>query len=256
MSIKEVFKRGRKYPLNFFYGDISEMEKKYELIEGLFVIGKTGEENELFWGVDRIENLKCGLERVKKENNNFIFRYAGKLNDVIRNTKLISDWGYCVKSTYIGYFLEMENIDFQLEDIEYIEKLETKDVKVLLQLERSVFDSLNVSEEELNAWIENEDYIILGYRRNNEIKGFTLIKIYGDEKEWCFFRNLGVAKGQRRKGIGEKLIRRGLQMAKDRGVNRSMLWVSKDNKSARGLYEKIGYRLDENEAETVFSSVE
>ena len=255
MVIKEVFERGREYPLNFFYGDISELEKKYEIPEGLFVLGAKGEERELFWGVDTMDNLKSGLKRIREENDDFIFRYAGMLDDVIENTRIISDWGYHIKSTYVGYFLEMENEDFYLEDIECIEELKEQDVMEFLMLERSVFDILNVAEEELNEWVQNEDYMVLVYKINEEIKGFSIIKIYGDEKEWCFLRALGVAKEERGKGIGETLIRSGLQLANDRGIKKSMLWVDIDNKGARGLYEKIGYKLDENESETVFSTV-
>lgn len=256
MVIEEVFKRGREYPLNFFYGDIKEMEKKYEFPGGLFVLGENGEERELFWGVDTMDNLKGGLKRIREENDDFIFRYAGKLDDVIKNTKVISDWGYHIKSTYVGYFLEVESKDFYTEDMQSIEKLEEKDLREFLRLERSIFDFLNVSKEELNEWIQNEDYMVLGYKIGGQIKGFAIIKIYGDEKEWCFLRNLGVAEEERGKGIGETLMRSGLKLAKDRGIKKSMLWVDINNKGARRLYEKIGYKLDENESETVFSTVE
>lgn len=254
MTVNGIFERGIKFPKNFFYGDLSNIEKIYELSEGLFVIAKDEGENVLFWGVNELEDLKSGLKVIEKENNNFRFTYAGNLNDVLDTTKIISEWGNPVKNTHVGYFLDMKDTDLSVSDKNNIEELELSEIERMLQFERSVFDSFNVSEEELNDWVKSDDYIILVYKINEEIKGFTMMNIYGDEKDQCFVRNLGVAKDQRRKGIGEKLILSGLQMAQNRGVKKSMLWVGLNNTGARSLYDKIGYKLNENEAEVVFNS--
>ncbi len=252
MTINEIFEKGRKYPVNFFYCNLNKIEKTYEFAGGFFVIGKDGEENVLFWGVNKLDDLKRGLDEIKKENKNFRFTYAGNLDNVLEATETICEWGYSVKNTHVGYVLDMNNSDFQIDNMSSIEELSSSDIKKLLQIERKIFDSYNVSEEELIEWVKSDDYINLVYKKDEEIVAYIFISIYGDKKDRCFVRNLGVVESQRRKGIGEKLILRGLQIAKDKGAEKSMLWVGFHNKGARSLYEKIGYELDESEAEVVF----
>lgn len=84
-KIEELFEKGRSYPENFFYGDMFGEVKSYESKEGIFLLGKTSEEMELFWGVNHLDDLRSNIERIKKDNPNinFIFRYGSKLNDVI-----------------------------------------------------------------------------------------------------------------------------------------------------------------------------
>lgn len=93
---------------------------------------------------------------------------------------------------------------------------------------------------------------ILVYKDNQKLKGFVIINIYGKNRENCFIRNLGVSSSHRGQGIGKKLLLSGLNIAKEYGVKKSMLWVGIENKIARNLYEKVGYNLNKNEAEVVF----
>lgn len=58
MDVEEILKKGRSYPENFFYGDVSKIGKIYELPEGLFLLVRTSTENELLWGANTIDDLK------------------------------------------------------------------------------------------------------------------------------------------------------------------------------------------------------
>lgn len=85
MKIEKFLEKGRSYPENFFYGNMLGDVKLYESPEGIFLLGKTSEEMELFWGVNHLDDLRGNIEKIKNENPNisFIFRYGNKLNDVI-----------------------------------------------------------------------------------------------------------------------------------------------------------------------------
>ena len=50
-------------------------------------------------------------------------------------------------------------------------------------------------------------------------------------------------------GIGSELIKWGMEELKKQGYSKVSLWVLKDNHSARGFYEKIGFRHDGTEKE-------
>lgn len=253
MQFEKIYEKGRSYPQNFFYGDMLGNIKLYEFQEGIFLLGNTSEEMELLWGVNKLEDLKYSIEKIKNENPdiNFIFRYAGNLNNVLERKEIINKWGYANKDIYVGHCLSFENIlvERSYRAIEYLEKNE---IKEFLSLEKEVFDSFNVSEKELQDWLSNGDHIILTYKESNKIIGFIIIELYGTNNQNCFIRNVGVCKAERGKGIGKELILFGLEEAKRKGASKAMLWVGYDNVIARNLYEKIGFSLDEDEAEVVF----
>lgn len=253
MKLEEIYKKGRSYPQNFFYGDMFGNIKLYEFQEGIFLLGNTSEEMELLWGVNKLEDLKYGIEKVKNENPyiSFIFRYGGNLKDVIEKKEIINKWGYRNKEIYVRYNLSFDNtlIGGSHRAFEYLEKNETKE---FFSLEREVFDSLNVSEEELQNWLNNGDHIILTYKESGKIIAFIIIELYGTNNQNCLIRNLGVSKTERSKGIGKELILFGLEEARKKGASKAMLWVGYDNVIARNLYEKIGFILDEDESEVIF----
>jgi ribosomal protein S18 acetylase RimI-like enzyme len=253
MNLKEVFNKGQNYPENFFYGDMLEVIRLYELQEGLFLLGKTSEETELLWGVNEIKDLKKAIKKIKMENEdvNFIFRYAGELDEVMEKKEIIKQWGYKEKDLYVGYFCDLYTlpVDLTCTSIEY---LSLNNIDNFLLLEREIFNTFNISRQELINWLDSEEYIILIYKEEDIIKGFVVMNLYGDNRQSCFVRSLGVCERERKKGIGKKLILSGLREAKKRGALKSMLWVDLNNIIARNLYEEIGYMIDRKEAEIIF----
>ncbi len=223
----------------------------YDLPECLFILVRTSSNLELFWGVNKLEYLYEGLKKIKKDKSNFIFRYAGLLKEVLKKKKLIEDWGYQVKDLHICYNLNLDIFN-STEKTSFIEHLKDEDKKSLLELERGLFNSFNITKEELDNWLKNDTHLILVYKENNELKGFIIIGVYGENKKKCFIRNIGVQNQARRKGVGKKLLLYGLRIAKEKGIKFCMLWVGIENKIARNLYEKVGFYLNEEEAEVVF----
>lgn len=224
MQLEEIYKKGCNYPENFFYGEILGNAKLYEFPEGIFLLGNTSEEIELLWGVNKLEDLKYSIEKIKNENPdiNFIFRYASNLKDVIKKKEIINTWGYVNKDINVGYRLSFDNMldERSNQAFEYLEKNE---IKEFLSFEKEVFDSFNVSEKELQDWLNNDEHIILTYKVSNKISGFIIIELYGTNNQNCFIRNVGVCKTERGKGIGKELILFGLEEAKRKGASKAML---------------------------------
>lgn len=71
-------------------------------------------------------------------------------------------------------------------------------------------------------------FILTGYR-----------EIYGQKV--CYDGGTGVIKAYQRKGIGEMMLNKLLQLLKEKGVSRFMLEVLENNTPAINLYEKYGF---------------
>lgn len=253
MKFEEIYERGYSYKESFFYGDMLEDSKLYEFAEGVFLLGKTSEDMELLWGVNNLEDLRSSIEKIKKENPDikFIFRYGNSLNEVIEKEKIINQWGYKGKEIYVGYSCTLDNITCQ-EDSSSIEYLKREDINEFLIFDRYLFDSLNITKNQLTTRLDDDHHIILVYKKNKKIIGSIIIELYGRNNMNCFIRNVGVSEVERGKGFGKRLILSGLKEAKKKGALKAMLWVGYDNIIARNLYEKIGFVLDESEAEVIF----
>lgn len=250
MDLDKIINEGKSNKYNFFKGRVEEIINTYESDYGTFLLGKNTNDIELLWGVDDLEDLHNFLDKITDEEPelNFVFRYSGELDDVIKKKDIIEEWGYSSKNLYVGYYYHDIN-DLQIEDDDILFAVRS-DLDEILGLEREIFDSLNISKTELEDLIKND--IVLVYKKKNKIKGFVMIEIYGEKDKNCFIRNLGVEKSERGKGIGKKLLLKGLQEAKRRNVVNSMLWVDRENKIARNLYEKVGYNLNKKESEVIF----
>jgi ribosomal-protein-alanine N-acetyltransferase len=77
---------------------------------------------------------------------------------------------------------------------------------------------------------DEEDLTIIGY---------MIFWIVTDE---LHLLNVAVDPARRRRGIGERLIRRLLQIAEKKKVRKGMLEVRASNMSAQRLYRKFGFR--------------
>ncbi len=250
MDLDKIINEVKSHEYNFFNGKIEEIINKYESDHGTFLLGKNTNDIELLWGVDDLENLHNFLDKITCEEPEltFTFRYSGDLDDVIKKKDIIKAWGYSPKNLYVGYFYH-DIRDIQIEDDDIFIAVRS-DLNEILELEGEIFDSMNISKTELEELIEYD--IVLVYKTNNSVKGFLIMEIYGEKDKNCFIRSLGVKKNERGKGIGKKLLLKGLQEAKRKYVVNSMLWVDKENTIARDLYEKVGYKLNKQESEVIF----
>ena len=89
--------------------------------------------------------------------------------------------------------------------------------------------------------INKEDHLLYGYFINNEMVGYIYLKpIIVDNKKGYLIDALYVLDAYRRQGIGESLVKYGIDLIKDK-VDFVDISVMSNNIAAFKLYEKIGF---------------
>ena len=135
---------------------------------------------------------------------------------------------------------------YEKEDIEQIAKLIDEDWKIAYRgiIDDEYLDNLNYKDREKKvrdkyekekAIVDIEDGIVKGFCRfgENRDEEESLGEIYA----------LYIKNDNRRTGIGEKLITKAKEILMKRGYKEFILWCLKENKNARGFYEKVGGKL-------------
>ena len=94
---------------------------------------------------------------------------------------------------------------------------------------------------------QNEATVYIAYDEDNQPVGFVLN--YHSFSSTALGRiivlnDLYVVAGNRKKGIGQSLIERTFELAKETGAVRVDLGTAKTNTTAQGLYEKLGFVKD------------
>ncbi|MCD8018853.1 MAG: ribosomal protein S18-alanine N-acetyltransferase [Clostridiales bacterium] len=114
--------------------------------------------------------------------------------------------------------------------IEYMTEQDCKEVQALLQ---QCF-SVPWSESSIMDMFRTDGYVNLVARQETTIVGYIGIKSVLDEADII---NVAVSPAWRRKGIGEKLLERLLELAQRRKITRIFLEVRVSNLAAITLYE-------------------
>ena len=99
----------------------------------------------------------------------------------------------------------------------------------------------------LTARMERHESHVLVAASSADVFGFT--QLYPtfcsvDAGRILVLYDLFVSSGQRRQGLGEKLMRAAHEFALEQGAVRLDLETAKDNLPAQALYEKLGYQRD------------
>lgn len=132
---------------------------------------------------------------------------------------------------------------YEYEDIEDIAKLIDDNWKSAYRgiIDDEFLDNLNYKDraERQKKKYEKEKSIV--YIENEEILGFCRL---GESREgledYGEVIALYVREDIHGKGIGKKLINKAKEILKSKGYNKMILWCLKENKNARGFYEKVG----------------
>ena len=82
--------------------------------------------------------------------------------------------------------------------------------------------------------------VVLVAEDEGGVRGFLVALIVGHE---CELENIVVAKGNRRLGLGSKLIRALIDAVRDQKGNHIFLEVRESNVTARSLYETCGFTI-------------
>ncbi|MBS4211199.1 MULTISPECIES: GNAT family N-acetyltransferase [Neobacillus] len=101
--------------------------------------------------------------------------------------------------------------------------------------------------EFLKTRILNGESVIFVAYEGGEAVGFTQLyptfSSVSMQRSWIL-NDLYVKKEYRGKGIGDKLINKAIEMARDTGAKGVLLETASDNFPAQGLYEKIGFKRE------------
>ncbi|MEH7253569.1 GNAT family N-acetyltransferase [Neobacillus niacini] len=95
----------------------------------------------------------------------------------------------------------------------------------------------------------NEDSVVfIAYDEGNPIGFVQLYPSFSSvsmKKSWVL-NDLFVNETARKKGFGEKLIKKAIEYAVDTGAKGILLETGHDNVTAQSLYEKIGFKRESN----------
>lgn len=127
----------------------------------------------------------------------------------------------------------------------YIRPMLTTDIPTVVQIDHASF-TLPWTERSFHYEVSsNENSIPLvavqGEGENAFIVGFIVVWVIIDE---AHIGSVAVSEPYRRFGVGEALIRAGLEQACSRGALQALLEVRANNVGALELYKKLGFKVD------------
>ena len=125
-----------------------------------------------------------------------------------------------------------------MEDIE-ISYMTPKDVDLITEILQSQFDEF-WTPSILETEILNSDSTYIVAKTNQEIVGFAGL---WDDTYNMHITNIAVKKIYRNKGIGDKLLKKLMQITKEKSKETITLEVNEQNTIAQKLYLKNGFKI-------------
>lgn len=127
--------------------------------------------------------------------------------------------------------------------IEELKEATPQALDELITLSRSLHaDERTMSPEELQDFLKNTNFVLMIARDEGRIIGmaglYIILKI-GNKK--AYIEDVIVDAAYRGQGLGEKLMRALIDIARMRGVNSISLTSRPERTAAQALYEKIGF---------------
>jgi ribosomal protein S18 acetylase RimI-like enzyme len=96
--------------------------------------------------------------------------------------------------------------------------------------------------------INDESVVFIAYDETNPVGFVQLYPTFSSvsmERSWIL-NDLYVNASARKKGFGEKLIKKAIEFAEETGAKGVSLETGNDNVTAQSLYEKIGFKKESN----------
>lgn len=118
-----------------------------------------------------------------------------------------------------------------------IRELTTKDAEKILSALRSCF-STPWSYDSIKELLQRENALIIGALEGDELLGYAVLEWILDEGS---LTNIAVKADQRRQGIGERLLNRLVEHARERKLSFITLEVRASNIPAISLYRKYSF---------------
>ena len=115
------------------------------------------------------------------------------------------------------------------------------DLDAIVMLENAAFDADRVSRRQWRHHLESLSAGVLLAISERHVVGAMLLLFRRGSKVARLY-SIAVAKGQRGRGIGARLLMAAERAARRRGANALHLEVRCDNAGAQRLYERLGYQ--------------
>ena len=118
-----------------------------------------------------------------------------------------------------------------------IREMNLQDVPAVARIEKQCF-SLPWSEQSLTDSVVREDTLFLVCEDEQNVVGYIGMYISFDEGD---ITNVAVDSACRKKGYGESLVSKAIELAKEKKIEMIMLEVRVSNAPAISLYKKMGF---------------
>lgn len=131
--------------------------------------------------------------------------------------------------------------------------------ELFIEMLQSIYNTDQVngySEGDLERFFDSRDEWISIATDEDKIIAFLSIEVHHEEEEYIYLDDLSVTKQYRNNGIGTRLIRNAESYAKEINIPTVCLHVEKSNEAAFRLYERLGYKIYEDQGSRYLMSKE
>ena len=204
----------------------------------------------LVWAANSLETLLGKLDNCLDSLSRPLYtKIPGQENKVKEITAYFSRAGFAVLDMHLDMRLN------PIPDLDYPGEVllgPKQNFAALAAIDAAIFPLYQQTAEELRSKANSKAGAVLSINADDKPAGLVVGDIYGPNLDQLFVCSIAVLPEYRGRGLGKKLLIALLAWGRQRGANRSMLWLSDVyNKPARCLYESFGYHGKEVEAELV-----
>ncbi|MCD6434352.1 MAG: GNAT family N-acetyltransferase [Candidatus Diapherotrites archaeon] len=122
-----------------------------------------------------------------------------------------------------------------------IRPLSSANIAEVLKLIKKEFSYLEMTKEKIAKRMQNPNVLFYEALFNNRFAGFIEAELTANDTAQIF--GLAVKKEFRGRGIGKKLLLKIIEILKKKKIARVFIFVEQDNKIAKRLYNKVGFKF-------------
>ncbi len=131
--------------------------------------------------------------------------------------------------------------------------------ELFIEMLQSIYNTDQVNgylEGDLDRFFDGRDEWISIAMDEDKIIAFLSIEVHHEEEEYIYLDDLSVTKQYRNNGIGTRLIQNAESYAKEINIPTVCLHVEKSNAAAFRLYERLGYKICQDQGSRYLMSKE
>lgn len=259
--MKEIFEKLQGFKLNsVIYKDLEDIgevnkENIFDIDNAAFIIEEKDKEIQIHWGAETKESYFNEIKKIipfieeNKKNDKRIFIEFIPSEFVSSMEEL----GFTVANEWVDFWTkDLQGAKVSLLKFEGIRPMKVNEYEKVGKALRSCAgcsrEFYGESDQWIKEWNEAENSCILVAEVNNELIGACCLNIYGFDSEKgtvLWLREIGVSPKYQGKGIGYALIEKAFQWGKENGAKCSFLACDAENYNGIKLYEKFGYKRNE-----------